>query len=155
VSYWQQQGAPVTQYSDLVCAPPQPGHPGYQQQGFDTYNTMPFQGAIGEFGLHFFFTADSDNAFTVVPIDEIAAEQWVYAIPTSGKANLISPDTSVTPAGSDYGLDVVAPLQTLVTPFSSATTFPSAVPEAPLIGLLPLAALAVAYPLARSRRRRG
>jgi hypothetical protein len=154
VSYWQQQGAPVTQYSDLVCAPPQAGHTGYQQRGFDTYNTMPFQGAIGEFGLHFFFTADSDNAFTVVPVDELAAEQWVYTVPSSSAANYISPDPTVTPAGSDYGLDVVAPLQTLITPFSSATTFPSAVPEAQLIGLLPLTALVLAYPLVRRQRRR-
>jgi hypothetical protein len=154
VSYWQAQGAPVTQYSDLRCAPPHSGDPGYQQPGFDTYNTMPFQGAIGEFGLHFFFTADSDNVFTVVPIDELAAEQWVYAVPSSAPANLISPDSSVTPGGQDYGLDVVAPLQTVVTPFSSASTFPPAVPEAPLIALLPLAALAVAVPASRLRRHR-
>jgi hypothetical protein len=153
VSYWQQQGAPVTQYTDLRCAPPLSGQTGYQQANFATYNTMPFQGAIGEFGLHFFFTADSDNLFGPQSVSEIAAEQWVYAVPSSAPANLISADTSVTPAGKDYGLNVVAPLQTVVTPFN-ANSSPAALPEAPLVVLLPLAAVAVGIPVARSRRRR-
>ena len=152
VSYWQNQGAPVTQYSDLTCAPPHSGQTGYQQAGFDTYNTMPFQGAIGEFGLHFFFTADSDNLFGPLSVTEVDAEQWTYAVPSATAANLISPDTSVTPAGQDYGLNVVAPLQATVTPFSAAAA-PSVVPESPLIPLLPVAGLALAISIARSPRR--
>ncbi len=142
-AYWSQP------YANLTCQPPQPGQTGYQVPGFDTYQTMPFQGAIGEFGLHFFFTADSDNAFTPLSLDEIDAEQWVYAVPTSAPANLISLTDS--PSGKDYGLNVVAPLQTLVTPFS-APSAPAAVPETPLVGLLPLAVLALGVPLIRARR---
>lgn len=149
VAYWQHQGAPVTQYSDLECAPLPAGNSNYQQPGFDTYQTMPFQGAIGEMGLHFFFTHDSDNAFTPVPLDEIDAEQWAYTVPTSAPTNLIS-QTSAT--GQNYGNNVVTPLQTIVTPYSAAD-LAAAVPETPLVGLLPLAVLALGVPLIRARRR--
>ena len=151
-TYWQQQtGNAALTYSDLKCAPPTSGQTGYQVPGFDTYQTMPFEGAIGEFGLHFFFTADSDNAFGPVPIDEIAAEQWTYAVPTSAPVNLISATSSAP--GQNYGANVVAPLQTLVTAFN-ANAAPAAVPEAPLIGLLPLLAVGVGIPVVRRHRRR-
>src|SRR5205807_7489247 len=123
-------------YDNLRCQPPAPTDAQYQQPNFASYNTMPFQGAIGEFGLHFFFTADSDNVFTPLSVDEIDAEQWVYVVPTTAAENLISPTASAP--GRDYGLNVQAPLQTAVTPFSAAS-LPAAVPETPLVALLPLA----------------
>ena len=152
VQYWRQQsGNPSLAYSDLHCAPPAPGNPGYQQLGFDTSTTMPFQAAIGEMGLHFFFTAGSDNAFTGVPLDEIDAEQWVYTVPSAAPANFISPTAS--PPGQDYGGDVVTPLQAVVSVYGSTPGSP--VPEAPLSALIPLAVLAVALPAgARFRSRR-
>src|SRR5207302_22377 len=81
-------------------------------------------------------------------VDEIDAEQWVYVVPTTAAENLISPTASAP--GRDYGLNVQAPLQTAVTPFSAAS-LPAAVPETPLVLLLPLAVAAVALPLARRR----
>ncbi len=145
VDYWKAHGAPSSiTYSDLKCKPKQPNTAGYQVPGANSYQTMPFQGAIGEMGLHFFFSADSDNAFTPVPIDEIDAEQQVYAVPSSAPANLIS----VQDAGHDYGLNVVAPLQAFVAPFGA---LPTAVPEAPVVALLPLVAGAAAIPVVRRR----
>jgi hypothetical protein len=152
VSYWQHQtGLPLT-YADLKCAPPPPGDPHYQEPGFATYNTMPFQAAIGEMGLHFFFTGDSDNAFVGVPLDELDAEQWVYTVPSSVATNFISPATS--PQGQDYGLNVTAPLQTFAMPFSSRTQGNPAVPEVPAAALIPLAAVAAFVPARYLLRRR-
>ena len=142
VAYWKAHGAPSTlQYSDLKCQPAQVGQP-----GVPAWQIMPFQGAIGESGLHFFFTNDSDHR-----IDEIDAEQWVYTVPVSAPRNLISAAASAP--GEDYGLNVVAPLQTTVVPYSASA--PTGVPDAPLVGLLPLAALGAALPLLRARRRAG
>ncbi len=147
VAYWKAHGAPSSiHYSDLKCQPPAAASPGYQQPSGITYQTLPFQGAIGEMGLHFFFTADSDNAFGPVPIDEIDAEQQVYPVPSSGPANLISATASA--AGHDYGLNVVAPLQTVVRPFGALA---AAAPEAPISALLPVIAGLVAVPVLRRR----
>ena len=149
VDYWVAHGAPSTlQYSDLTCAPPTSSQPGYQQPGFDTYTTMPFQGAIGELGVHYFLPADSDNDFTGIPLDELDAEVWVYPVPLAQPENLISATTSAT--GRDYGLNVQAPLQTAVTPFNGPA---AATPETPLAALLPVAA-AFAVLIGRRRRSR-
>ena len=111
LQYWQAHGAPSSlTYADLQCQPSQAGNP-----AVPAWQQMPFQGAIGEMGLHFFFTADSDNAFTGVPLDELDAEQWVYTVPTTASANLISPTASAR--GRDYGANVIAPLQTAVTTY--------------------------------------
>jgi hypothetical protein len=42
------------------------------------------QGAWGEHGVHFFLTGDTDNAFvgTPVPVNELDATQWQFAVPT-------------------------------------------------------------------------
>ena len=142
VDYWKAHGAPSTlTYSQLTCAPVTSASSAYQKPGSATYTTTPFQGAIGEMGLHFFVTADTDNAFTGVPLNEIDAEQWVYAVPQSAPANLISP-TAAAP-GQDYGLDVQAPLSTSTAPFDALTPAGS-VPEAPVVWLLPLGGLALA-----------
>jgi hypothetical protein len=149
VAYWKAHGAPASiTYGDLKCQPKQPGSTGYQVPGANDYQTMPFQGAIGEMGLHFFFTADSDNAFGPVPIDEIDAEQQVYPVPSSSAADLISATDSAP--GHDYGLNVVAPLLTAVTPYGA---LPATAPEAPLAALLPLAAAVAAVPAVLRRRR--
>jgi hypothetical protein len=152
VDYWLQHGAPSTlTYADLTCKPPQPGDPNYQQPEFDTYQTMPFQGAIGELGVHYFFTGDTDNAFAGVPLDEVDAEEWVYPVPLSQPANLISATASAP--GEDYGLDVVAPLQTVVAPFSTMSPAAS-VPEVPWVGWLPLFALPALLAVRRRYGRR-
>ncbi|MHB8719337.1 MAG: hypothetical protein ACYDAC_10675 [Candidatus Dormibacteria bacterium] len=144
VAYWKAHGAPPsTTYANLTCAPPTSGQTGYQQPGFDTSTTMPFQGAIGELGVHYFFTQDSDHR-----IDEVDADSWVYPVPGSAPANLISPTASA--AGQDYGNDVVAPLQAVVTPFAAPA---SNVAEAPAAALLPLLGLLGLGILARRRRR--
>lgn len=153
VQYWRQHtGNSSLTYADLQCAPPAPGATGYQQLGFATPTTMPFQAAIGEMGLHFFFTADSDNAFLGVPLDEIDAEQWVYTVPSSAATNFISPTAS--PPGEDYGANVVLPLQALVSAYGTNPSTP--VPEAPLTWLIPLGVLAAgirAGTRLRARRR--
>jgi len=141
VAYWKANGAPSTlQYSDLKCQPADAG-----QSSVPAWQIMPFQGAIGEMGVHYFFTNDSDHR-----IDEIDAEEWVYTVPVSAPVNLIS--ATVAAPGQDYGANVVAPLQTAVVPYSAASP-PGTVPETPLVALLPLAALGIALPLFRVRRR--
>lgn len=152
VAYWKAHGAPSSiTYSDLKCQP-KPSGTGYQTPGANDYHTMPFQGAIGEMGLHFFFTADSDNAFGPVPIDEIDAEQQVYVVPTTSAKNLIAGTSSVTgqDSSNDYGQNVVIPLLTVVSPYGAVPG--AAVPDAPLVALLPVLAGAVAVPLIIRRR---
>jgi hypothetical protein len=67
-------------------------------------------------------------------------------VPSNTSANLISATSSAP--GHDYGLNVVTPLQTLVTPFNAP---PSNAPEAPVVALLPLIAGVVAVPVLRRR----
>ncbi|TMB93152.1 MAG: hypothetical protein E6J45_00420 [Chloroflexi bacterium] len=122
VNYWSTRGLTTTgnlatDYSHLTCSPPTSSQAHYQEPGFDTYQTMPFQGAIGELGVHYFFTADSDNDFTGIPLDELDAEVWVYPVPLSAPVNLIS--TTASAPGRNYGLNVQTPLQTIVTPFNA------------------------------------
>ena len=119
VDYWKAHGAPATlQYSDLKCNPADtnPNDPPWQK--------TPFAGAIGQSGLHFFFTSDSDNAFTPKTVDEIDAQQWRYEIPMSAAANKLD----------EYGNNVVVPLRAVVTPSGQA---PGAlVPESPAAAAL-------------------
>jgi hypothetical protein len=168
VNYWKAHGAASSiTYSDLKCAPPAPGAGHYQELNYATYNSMPFQGAIGEMGLHFFFTNDTDNAlvgncveapiqgpdgrFTNECITELQAEQWVYTIPSSSAANYI--DATQLSSGNDYGENVVTPLIAVAVPFNARTEQP-VLPEAPVAALLPLAAIAMVVPLRVRRRRR-
>jgi len=107
VDYWKAHGAPSTlQYSDLVCNPSDtnPADPAWKK--------TPFAGAIGQSGLHFFITSDSDNAFSPATVDEIDAQQWRYTVPMSSATNV-----SVL-----YGQNVIAPLQTAVAPFGNGVT---------------------------------
>ena len=69
-----------------------------------TYRALPCdqkQGAWGEHGVHFFATHDSDNAFvSPVPVDEVDAQQWQFAVPTSAPQAV----------GEPYANNVRAPL---------------------------------------------
>lgn len=64
------------------------------------------QGAHGSHGIHYFFTHDSDNAFTPVSSTEIDGQQWQFMVPTDRPQNV----------GEPYANLVRAPLQAVVTP---------------------------------------
>jgi hypothetical protein len=66
------------------------------------------QGAWGAHGVHFFATHDTDNAFvgTPVPVNEVDAQQWQFAVRT----------TQPTAVGERYAQVVRAPLLAVVTP---------------------------------------
>lgn len=49
------------------------------------------QGAFGAHGIHYFFTHDSDNAFTPAPLTEIDGQQWQFMVPTSTPQNIAEP----------------------------------------------------------------
>ncbi|HEX2038852.1 MAG TPA: hypothetical protein VHF47_03855 [Acidimicrobiales bacterium] len=49
------------------------------------------QGAWGSHGVHFFFTGDTDNAFTPKPVTELDAQQWQFAVPTAAPTNVGDP----------------------------------------------------------------
>jgi hypothetical protein len=49
------------------------------------------QGAWGSHGVHFFFTGDTDNAFTPKPVTEVDAQQWQFAVPTASPTNVGDP----------------------------------------------------------------
>jgi hypothetical protein len=49
---------------------------------------MPFQGAIGQHGLHFFITQDSDNLFGPKPVDEVDGQQWRFSVPMAAPKNV-------------------------------------------------------------------
>ena len=65
------------------------------------------QGAYAAHGVHYFFTGDVDNAFVLgKPINEIDAQQWQWAVPTSTPRNV----------GAEHANTVRAPLQAVITP---------------------------------------
>jgi len=77
-----------------------------------TVGTRRFwQGSVGTHGLHILLIADSDNAFTTVPLTEINAEQRMVVLPpTEGNV------------GEQYGRSFEKPLLTTVAPFEGTTT---------------------------------
>jgi hypothetical protein len=90
--------AVVPYYRDDACfddgtgddpvARPWPGEPSTDPRVQAVYGTKPCdqrQGAWGSHGVHFFATHDSDNGFvgTPVPVDEVDAQQWQFAVPTA------------------------------------------------------------------------
>jgi hypothetical protein len=115
VDYWKANGAPSTlTYADLHC------NPGDTSASTPAWQKTPFTGAIGQSGLHFFATSDTDNAFSPLTTTEIDAQQWRYSVPMSSATNV----------SALYGQNVIAPLQTAVVPFgngvsASATVGPS------------------------------
>jgi hypothetical protein len=64
------------------------------------------QGAWGAHGIHYFVTADSDNAASPEVLTEIDAQQWQFTVPTPAPANVAQP----------YANTIILPLQTVVTP---------------------------------------
>ena len=102
VDYWKAHGAPATlTYADLKCNPTDrnPLDPPWVK--------TPFAGAIGQLGVHFFFTTDSDNAFTPKTVDEVDAQTWRYEVPMSHAQNVMDA----------YGQNVVVPLRAVATPY--------------------------------------
>ena len=99
-----QNPAVVPYYRDDKClddgtgddpvARPWPGEPstdqrvqdGYAQAAGKPYDQVTCderQGAWGQHGVHYFFTSDTDNAFSPKPVTEIDAQQWQFAVPTA------------------------------------------------------------------------
>lgn len=66
-----------------------------------------FQGSIGTQGLHLLLVAESDNAFTTLPLTEIDSEQRIVVLPGE-QANV----------GERYGRYVEFPLRTIAAPMA-------------------------------------
>jgi hypothetical protein len=110
----------VPYYRDDMCfddgtgddpvARPWPGEASTDPRVVAAYGGAPCdqrQGAWGEHGVHYFFTNDTDNAFvgSPVPVTEVDAQQWQFAVPTA---------TPVA-VGEGYAQDVRVPLVVTVT----------------------------------------
>ena len=82
--------------------------------------TGPYkQGAFGSHGIHYFFTGDTDNAFSPAKATEIDGQQWQFAVPTAAPANI----------GDPYANVVKTPLVPVAT--SQSNTPGEEVPEGP------------------------
>ncbi len=75
-------------------------------QSYDSLSCEQRQGAHGSHGVHFFFTHDSDNAFSPVTSTEIDGTQWQFMVPTAAPTNV----------GDRYANLVKAPLVPTVIP---------------------------------------
>jgi hypothetical protein len=119
VGYWQQywdnhpqwQAFPrPTAFGDLKCQPQLAvGGDPTRNPTTPPWQIMPFSGAIGEHGVHFFATQDSDNATLPKSVDEVDGQQWRFSVPMRAPTNVLLP----------YGANVSAKLVPVVTPFSS------------------------------------
>jgi len=80
----------------------QDGYAAAAGQPYATLTCDQKQGAWGSHGVHFFATSDTDNAFVnaPVPVNEVDAQQWQFAVPTASPTNV----------GDAYSLEVRAPL---------------------------------------------
>jgi cysteine-rich repeat protein len=75
----------------------------------ESYSTLTCdqrQGAWGSHGIHYLVTHDTDNVASPGTLTEIDAQQWQFAVPSSGPANV----------GAGYGNVVILPLQAVVVP---------------------------------------
>ncbi len=107
VDYWKAHGAPSTlTYADLHCAPA--ADPATTPE----WQRTPFAGAFGQHGLHFFVTQDSDNTFAPKNTDELAGQQWRFAVPMSSATNVLL----------DYSPNVSAKLVGTATPYGTVPT---------------------------------
>ena len=105
---WQRFPRPAA-YADLKCQPQLAVHGDpTKNPATPPWQIMPFSGAIGEHGLHFFFTQDSDNATLPKNVDEVDGQQWRFEVPMKTPTNVTLP----------YGLNVSAKLVPTVTPFT-------------------------------------
>jgi len=64
------------------------------------------QGAWGAHGVHYFFSADSDNSASPLVLTEIDARQWQFIVPTAAPTNV----------GQPYANTVILPLVPAVVP---------------------------------------
>ncbi|HET7311515.1 MAG TPA: hypothetical protein VFJ17_09335 [Mycobacteriales bacterium] len=108
VDYWAARGMPTTgnldaDYAQLKCQPDKVGDP-----NTPAWQQMPFSGAIGEHGIHFFVTQDSDNAFGPKNVDEVDGQQWRFEVPMDKPTNVLVP----------YGANVSAKLVASAAPFT-------------------------------------
>jgi hypothetical protein len=62
--------------------------------------------------VHYFFSADSDNAASPEVLTEIDAQQWQFVVPTSAPTNV----------GRRYGNVIIAPLLTATIPLAALPT---------------------------------
>jgi hypothetical protein len=100
----REAGAPEgTTYEQLAQACSAEGVPA----DAPSWQRLPFQGAFGSHGVHFFATHDSDNATLGVPLTEIDGQQWRYSVPMDAPRNVLT----------EYAPNVTAPLKPVVTPF--------------------------------------
>jgi poly(3-hydroxybutyrate) depolymerase len=85
---------------------------GYEQASggtpYDQLRCDQRQGAFGAHGIHYFFTHDSDNAFSPAPVTEIDGQQWQFMVPTDTPQNVAEP----------YANTVRARLIPVVTPLT-------------------------------------
>jgi hypothetical protein len=56
------------------------------------------QGAHGQHGVHYFFTHDSDNAFSPLTTTEVDGMQWQFMVPTASPRNIAEPYANVVKA---------------------------------------------------------
>ncbi len=68
------------------------------------------QGAFAQHGIHYFFTGDTDNAFSPLTTTEIDGQQWQFMVPTGSPQNIAEP----------YANIVRVPLQAQVQPLPGA-----------------------------------
>jgi len=118
LTYWQQywdnhpqwQGfARPASYADLKCQPQLAvGGDPTRNPTVPPWQIMPFSGAIGEHGVHFFATQDSDNATLPKSVDEVDGQQWRFSVPMATPTNVLLP----------YGANVSAKLVPVVAPYA-------------------------------------
>jgi hypothetical protein len=98
-----------TAFADLKCQPQLAvGGDPTRNPAVPPWRIMPFSGAIGEHGVHFFATQDSDNATLPKSVDEVDGQQWRFSVPMRTPMNVLLP----------YGANVSAKLVPVVTPYT-------------------------------------
>jgi hypothetical protein len=118
VTYWQRywdnhpqwQTFPrPSSYADLKCRPQLAvGGDPTRNPTTPPWQIMPFSGAIGEHGIHFFATQDSDNATLPKNVDEVDGQQWRFLVPMRTPTNVLTA----------YGPNVSAKLVAVAAPYS-------------------------------------
>ena len=118
VAYWQhywdnhlqwQRFPRPTSFADLKCQPQLAvGGDPTRNPATPPWQIMPFSGAIGEHGVHFFATQDSDNATLPKSVDEVDGQQWRFSVPMATPTNVLLP----------YGANVSAKLVPVVAPYN-------------------------------------
>jgi hypothetical protein len=106
---WQRFPRPAA-FADLKCQPALAVNGDPMANGsVPPWQIMPFSGAIGEHGVHFFFTQDSDNTFAPKNTDEVDGQQWRFEVPMATPTNVLVP----------YGANVTAKLVAVAAPLGA------------------------------------